>query len=327
MTPLSAVQPAALQALLAAARRRSFTEAAAELGLTQSGVSQIIDRLEKQLGLDLFDRSTRPPQLTPDGREVCALAERLVEEAAFFADAVERLRAGEVQSLRFGITEVARSFAGSAIEAALIPLAPVFESRSGLIPKIVSDFAAGEIDVAVAPDIPAEKRLIAHPLLRERYLLVHPKTEDVPADDMPVSELKRRLQLSFVSYRQDSMDWRKSLSMLRLLGIAPKHAIALENTDAVASAVASGLGWSILSPMSLWCIRSRLDAVTIHGLGELSAEKVLWAASQSKRFAAFAAKAAAVFRDGFEKEWLPQMEAKKPGFSRYAALLREDGGA
>ena len=44
-------------------RHRSFSKAAHELGVTQSAVSQTIAQLEVQIGLDLFDRTTRP--LTP----------------------------------------------------------------------------------------------------------------------------------------------------------------------------------------------------------------------------------------------------------------------
>ena len=44
-------------------RHRSFSKAAHELGVTQSAVSQTIAQLEVQIGLDLFNRTTRP--LTP----------------------------------------------------------------------------------------------------------------------------------------------------------------------------------------------------------------------------------------------------------------------
>ncbi|WP_287809021.1 LysR family transcriptional regulator [Pseudomonas sp.] len=57
-----------LRAFECAARHRSFTVAAAELGTTQPAVSQQIKRLEEQLATRLFDRVYRGIELTDAGR-------------------------------------------------------------------------------------------------------------------------------------------------------------------------------------------------------------------------------------------------------------------
>src|SRR5262249_18092994 len=49
------------------AERRSFVGAATDLGITQSGVSNAINRLENQLGVRLLARTTRRVSLTEDG--------------------------------------------------------------------------------------------------------------------------------------------------------------------------------------------------------------------------------------------------------------------
>ena len=49
------------------ARLRSFSRAASELRLTQSAASQAVQSLEKEIGLQLIDRSRRPANLTPPG--------------------------------------------------------------------------------------------------------------------------------------------------------------------------------------------------------------------------------------------------------------------
>ena len=56
-----------LKAFEAAARRSSFTLAAAELGLTQAAISQQIRALEGRLGTELFHRRQRGVTLTPEG--------------------------------------------------------------------------------------------------------------------------------------------------------------------------------------------------------------------------------------------------------------------
>ncbi|MGE8412635.1 MAG: choline sulfate utilization transcriptional regulator [Pseudomonas sp.] len=56
-----------LRVFEAAARQRSFTAAAVELGTTQPAISQQIKRLEEQLGIRLFDRIYRGIELTDSG--------------------------------------------------------------------------------------------------------------------------------------------------------------------------------------------------------------------------------------------------------------------
>lgn len=56
-----------IRTFIAAAEEGSFSAAARKLGRAQSAVSDLIRRLEEQLGLVLFDRSSRSPTLTPAG--------------------------------------------------------------------------------------------------------------------------------------------------------------------------------------------------------------------------------------------------------------------
>jgi LysR family glycine cleavage system transcriptional activator len=64
---------AAVRAFEAAARHENFTQAAAELGMTQAAVSYQIRLLEERLGLPLFIRSKRRVTLSEAGRKVAPL--------------------------------------------------------------------------------------------------------------------------------------------------------------------------------------------------------------------------------------------------------------
>src|SRR5216110_2431192 len=50
------------------ARHRSFSQAAQVNGVTQSEASQVVSLLERRMGVQLIDRSTRPLQLTALGQ-------------------------------------------------------------------------------------------------------------------------------------------------------------------------------------------------------------------------------------------------------------------
>jgi len=69
-----------LRAFLAVARRGSFSRAADDVGLSQSAVSISVRHLEAELGLKLFDRTTRHVEPTSVGATLVATSSRLIEE-------------------------------------------------------------------------------------------------------------------------------------------------------------------------------------------------------------------------------------------------------
>ena len=74
--------PEALLAFAEAALLGSFTAAARKLGKRQSTVSEAIANLEIDLGVQLFDRSTRTPTLTDAGRALLPQVQRALEAGA-----------------------------------------------------------------------------------------------------------------------------------------------------------------------------------------------------------------------------------------------------
>ena len=69
-----------LQAMLSVVRHGSYTNAATDLHLTRSGLSQTIKELENQLGFALFERTTRRVDLTDEGKIFVPHAEKVVKE-------------------------------------------------------------------------------------------------------------------------------------------------------------------------------------------------------------------------------------------------------
>ncbi|MFB9959872.1 LysR family transcriptional regulator [Agromyces bracchium] len=77
-----------LQAFLAAATCGTFTAAAEELGMSQPAISDLIRRLEGELGAKLFVRGSRTLNLTSAGEQLLPHAEQAVASAALGAQAV-----------------------------------------------------------------------------------------------------------------------------------------------------------------------------------------------------------------------------------------------
>jgi DNA-binding transcriptional LysR family regulator len=70
---------------------RSFSRAADENGISQSGASQVVNQLEKRLGVKLIDRSKRPFVLTPEGEAYYEGCRKLVQRYDALEDQVRTL--------------------------------------------------------------------------------------------------------------------------------------------------------------------------------------------------------------------------------------------
>jgi DNA-binding transcriptional LysR family regulator len=70
---------------------RSFSRAADENGISQSGASQVVHQLEQRLGVKLIDRSKRPFVLTPEGETYYEGCRKLVQRYDALEDQVRTL--------------------------------------------------------------------------------------------------------------------------------------------------------------------------------------------------------------------------------------------
>lgn len=93
-----------LRAFLLVAHHRSFSRAAEALFITPSGLSVSIRELETQLGVRLFDRTTRTVMLTSDGQKLVGIARRTLEELDTTIANVQGAAAKTRRSLAIGAT-------------------------------------------------------------------------------------------------------------------------------------------------------------------------------------------------------------------------------
>ena len=89
-----------LVSFASAARHAGFASAARELGLSPSAIAKNVARLESQLGVRLFHRTTRQVALTPDGEDLYTRCQRVLAEVESLESAVADVRTGPRGTLR-----------------------------------------------------------------------------------------------------------------------------------------------------------------------------------------------------------------------------------
>ena len=91
-----------LKYFVAAAEHRSFTKAANQYYLSQTAITQQIRALEESIGIQLFDRNTRPIALTPAGSIFLIEAKAILERIQTAVSRTKDASVGLVGTLSIG---------------------------------------------------------------------------------------------------------------------------------------------------------------------------------------------------------------------------------
>ena len=117
-----------LRAFVAIARLHSFTRAAEQLHITQSGLSGMVRDMEQQLDCRLFERTTRTVALTGHGQAFLPVATRMLADLDAAAASLGQLSSLERRRLAVGATPVI---------------------ASSILPKACAEFASMHLGVQV----------------------------------------------------------------------------------------------------------------------------------------------------------------------------------
>jgi DNA-binding transcriptional LysR family regulator len=149
----------------------SFTRAAESMGITGSGVSRAVSRLEGRMGVRLLDRSTRSLALTDEGR-------RLYEEVVPLLEGIEHA-AGEIAGSAASVRGRLRVDLDPFFSRLFLSrhLAELLERYPELVLDLTTRETAGDlvkdrIDVAIRFGEPGTNSPIARKLLETRILTV-----------------------------------------------------------------------------------------------------------------------------------------------------------
>lgn len=128
-----------LVAFLAVARERSFTKAAAKLGVSQSALSHTIRDLEARLGVRVLTRTTRSVSPTEAGERLLRTVGPRLEEIEAELESLSELREKPAGTVRLTATE-------NAAETILLPkLVPLLRDYPDIRVEIIIDYGLTDI--------------------------------------------------------------------------------------------------------------------------------------------------------------------------------------
>jgi DNA-binding transcriptional LysR family regulator len=191
-----------LRTFIAAADEKSFSAAGRRLRRAQSVVSQTLANLEGQLGVKLFDRSTRLPVLTDQGRALLAAARAVAGDVDLFKARAKSLAGGLEPELSMAVDVMFPPAPFTAAVAAFQRQFPStllkFEVESSAVVEPVLDGRCGVGVVGSWSRVPPT--LTRRPLLTVRVPMVvspqHPlATHRAP---IPATMLAEHIQLVHV---------------------------------------------------------------------------------------------------------------------------------
>lgn len=142
-----------LEHFVALYKRRSFRVAADALGISQSTLTKTIQRLETDLGVRLFNRTTRSVTATDTARQLIGRAESALQAAGAFSEEARLLAGGEMGAVRVGAVALAS-------ETLIVPaLTRLSRSHPNLevevvvgSPDVYRDLANGRCDIAIGDE-------------------------------------------------------------------------------------------------------------------------------------------------------------------------------
>lgn len=167
-----------LLAFAEVAERKHFGRAAEQLGMTQSGLSQLIKNLEKTLGVNLIERTTRSVGLTAVGTIYLETVRDVLRAYRLADERMAKVLHGDEGTIRLGFVSSAALGAIPLLTGALNQQFPGLKLKLNEMTSRtqISQLSTGDIDVGIVRDVNSARGLILTHLFSEALLLAVPAT-------------------------------------------------------------------------------------------------------------------------------------------------------
>lgn len=230
-----------LRTLVAIADTKTFSAAAKTVHVTHAAVSQQMQTLEADLGIELFNRSTRTPELTPIGHQIVAKARKLITDYDNLVPSVLAdgglggvVKLGALRTTLTGLTPQAM-----AILKAKFPQIRL-HIRPGLTGTLLADVERGNLDAAIIAKPHLMPEGVVFRKLAEEVMQLIAAIEE-PEND-PIKLLKTK---PYIRFNRNAVVGALIDNWISSKRIRVSEMMELDSPEAIASMVHANLGVSI----------------------------------------------------------------------------------
>ncbi len=231
-----------LRTLVSIADEGTFTAAASSIHITHAAVSQQMKSLEDNLQINIFDRSTRTPKITPVGHELVIRARQLIKN---YDNLVPSILGDEYLSGELKLGAVATVLTGL-VPVAMVQLREEYNDLRihvipGLTTELLAEVERGTLDAAIVtrpPRIPTSVQW--QEIAIEPFELL--AAEGTCSDD-PVYLLHNK---PFIRFTRRAVAGDLIDQWLQERAIETDDRMELENLESISSMVYNDLGVSIV---------------------------------------------------------------------------------
>lgn len=243
-----------LKTYLEVVRLGSFSEVAKKLSLSQPAISFQIQRLERELGVRLIDRTQKTLTMTEAGKRVYAFAETAEKDYSRLLRNLEQLRQDVVGELVVVASTIPGEYLLPVILADFKTRHPAVSVQVEVLDslQVIDGVESGKYEVGFCGTAPEGHELESFRIGEDEIVLIvfpeHPfaRREQVSLDEVMEEPL---------IYREKTSGTQKSLeSKLHEMGYNPEHfapRLVLGTTQAVVSAVEVEAGLAFISSLAI----------------------------------------------------------------------------
>lgn len=171
-----------LEYVMALAREKSFSRAAAACFVTQATLSMMIKKLETELGIVLFDRSKLPVSATPHGQILIDQTQRILVEAKLMQSKAAEIRGEVFGEVKIGIIP---TLAPYLLPLFIQPFCAQFpelrvDIKDLITDDIIDQLKKGYLDIGLCATPLNEPGILEENLFYEEFLVYAASSEHLP---------------------------------------------------------------------------------------------------------------------------------------------------
>lgn len=227
-----------------------YTKAANLLYISQPSLSYALSKLEKELGMPLFEKRGKQVSLTKYGEAFLPYAKRALSELSDGIDRINSLNRPEAGIVSLGyinstsftvLPEFVNKFYADQERQQI-----AFRFQQGMAGELIEQLLNGDLDLLIAgvtgrPDIKAIDYL---PIFnQDLYLVVPEKHKLAGRSSVDLSDLAGE---NFISIRHESVIYHQLESQFKKADVTPHMVYEADEYSSIAASVATGAGVAIM---------------------------------------------------------------------------------